>query len=62
MPRVTKESKPAAKPKTWSEAEKQQLAKLARGGMSAAKISAELGRYTGSVKRMATELGLILKK
>jgi transposase-like protein len=51
-----------AKPKTWTEAEKRRLAKLVRNGVRAAQISTELDRYTGSVKRMAREMGLILKK
>ena len=50
------------KPKTWTDAEKRQLATLAKRGAGVSKISAELGRYTKSVKLMAREMGLLLKK
>jgi hypothetical protein len=50
------------KPKTWTEAEKRQLLKLVRDGARTPEISAKLGRYAGSVKRMATAMGLLLKK
>ena len=51
-----------AKPKNWSEAEKLRLKQLLRRGIGASQIAAELARYTGSVKRMAREMGLIPKK
>jgi hypothetical protein len=54
-------SKPR-KPKTWTDTEKRQLAKLAKRGAGVSKISAELGRYARSVKLMAREMGLLLKK
>ena len=50
------------KSKEWTAAERQKLAKLAKRGASASKIAAELGRYAGSVKRMALSLGVLLKK
>jgi len=50
------------KPKTWTDSEKRQLAKLAKRGVGVSKISNELGRYTKSVKLMAREMGLLLKK
>jgi hypothetical protein len=40
----------------------QTLSKMAKRGARASKIAAELGRYAGSVKRMARSLGLLLKK
>ena len=54
--------KPPAKPKIWTEAEQQQLAKLVRDGARTPEIAAKLGRYAGSVKQMARAMGLILKK
>jgi transposase-like protein len=50
------------KPKTWTDSEKRQLAKLAKRGAGVSKISTELGRYARSVKLMAREMGLMLKK
>ena len=50
------------KPKTWTDAEKRTLAALAKKGAGVSKISNELGRYTRSVKLMAREMGLLLKK
>jgi hypothetical protein len=50
------------KPKYWTEAEKQQLVKLVRDGTRTPQISIKLGRYAGSVKRMARAMGLLLKK
>lgn len=55
-------AKSPKKPKTRSEAEKQGLVRLVRDGVQAPKISVELGRYTGSIKRMAREMRLVLKK
>jgi transposase-like protein len=50
------------KPKSWTEAEKRQLVKLVRDGNRTAQISAKLGRYAGSVNRMARAMGLLPKK
>jgi IS30 family transposase len=50
------------KPKEWTAAEKRMLSKLAKQGASSSKIAAELGRYAGSVKRMARSAGVLLKK
>jgi len=50
------------KPKQWAKEETQRLVRLARQGVGAGRIAAELGRYAGSVRRMARELGLLLKK
>jgi len=50
------------KPKQWSDSEIQRLLKLVRAGAGASKIAAELGRYAGSVRRMARSKGILLKK
>ena len=50
------------KPKQWADHEVRQLSKLARAGVGATKIAAELGRYAGSVRRMARTMGILLKK
>jgi transposase-like protein len=50
------------KPKIWTEAEKHKLAALAKRGAGVSKISAELGRYARSIRLMAREMGLLLKK
>jgi transposase-like protein len=50
------------KSKVWSEAEKQQLVKMARQGATAWQVAAKLGRYAGSVRRMAKAMRLILSK
>ncbi|MGY8661305.1 hypothetical protein Q3C01_02900 [Bradyrhizobium sp. UFLA05-109] len=50
------------KPKQWTELEVRQLVKLARRGVGASKIAAELGRHAGSVRRMARTVGILLKK
>jgi len=50
------------KPKQWSDGEIQRLLKLVRAGAGASKIAAELGRYAGSVRRMARSKGILLKK
>lgn len=50
------------KPKEWTGAEMRKLIKMANQGERASKIAAELGRYAGSVKRMARSIGLLLKK
>jgi hypothetical protein len=51
-----------SKPKEWDEQEVRRLVKLARKGIGASKIAAELGRYAGSVRRMARTIGILLKK
>jgi hypothetical protein len=51
-----------SKPKIWTEAEKQQLAKLVRRGARAPEIIVALGRHAGSVRKMAREMKLLLKK
>jgi hypothetical protein len=50
------------KPKEWTSSEMRKLFKMAKQGARASKIAAELGRYAGSVKRMARSVGLLLKK
>jgi IS30 family transposase len=50
------------KPKQWTEQEIRRLVALARRGVGASKIAAELGRHAGSVRRMARAKGLLLKK
>lgn len=52
----------SSKPKIWTETEKRQLVKLVREKARTPEISARLGRYTASVKRMAKEMGLLLVK
>ena len=51
----------SSKPKQWTETERKRLAAMARR-RGASEIAAVLGRHTGSVKRMAREMGLLLKK
>ena len=51
-----------AKPRDWSDAEKRQLVKLVRDGMNTRAIAAALGRRAGSVRMMAREMKLILRK
>jgi len=50
------------KPKEWTVAEKQALIRLVRNGAGTSEISAKLGRHAASVKRMAREMNLLLKK
>ncbi|MDA9410586.1 hypothetical protein XH80_28700 [Bradyrhizobium sp. CCBAU 45384] len=50
------------KPKQWAEQEIQRLVRLARQGVGASRIAAELGRHAGSVRRMARSVGILLKK
>lgn len=52
----------APKPKQWAEHELGRLVRLARQGVGASKIAAELGRHAGSVRRMARTMGILLKK
>jgi len=50
------------KPKEWTEVEKQALVRLVRDGAGVPEIKAKLKRHAGSVKRMALEMNLVLKK
>jgi hypothetical protein len=54
--------KRTAEPKDWSDSEKRQLAKLVREGVSGRNISAALGLRIASVKKMAGEMRLVLRK
>ena len=54
--------KPTPKPKDWSDSEKRLLVELVRKGLSPRAISIEIGRHVGSVKRMAQEMRLVLKR
>jgi len=49
-------------PQQWTEAEVRRLRMLAKRKVSADNIAKSLGRYVGSVKIKARELGLILSK
>jgi hypothetical protein len=51
-----------SKPKAWSESEKRQLALFVRKGSSAQEISAALNRRAGSIKKMAQEMKLVVRK
>jgi hypothetical protein len=50
------------KPKEWTDVEKQALVRLVRDGAGVQEIKAKLKRHAGSVKRMAREMNLVLKK
>lgn len=50
------------KPKQWAGQEVRRLVTLARQGVGASKIAAELGRHAGSVRRIARTKGILLKK
>ena len=50
------------KPKEWSEQEVQLLIKLAGERAHISQIAKELGRYVSSVKRIASSLGILLRK
>ena len=54
--------KRTAKPRDWSDAEKRQLVKLVRDGIGTRAIAAALGRRANSVRMMAREMKLILRK
>jgi len=54
--------KRTTKPKDWSDSDKRLLTELARKGVSPRDISIEIGRHIGSVRRMAREMRLVLKK
>jgi hypothetical protein len=51
-----------ARPRQWTEAEVNRLKGLAKRKVSSDKIAKLLGRYIGSVKIKARELGLILSR
>ncbi len=51
-----------ARPKQWSAEEKQRLARLAKRGASAFEASAALGRHIASIRKMAREMKLVLRK
>jgi hypothetical protein len=51
-----------SKPKEWSDLERKKLSAMIRRRYGAAEIAAALRRHVGSVKRMAREMGLLLKK
>ena len=55
-------AKPKALPKQWSTAEKRRLARLAKQGADAFEASEALGRYVASVREMAREMRLVLRK
>lgn len=50
------------KPKEWSEQEVQLLIKRANEHAPISEIAKELGRYVSSVKRVAGNLGILLRK
>jgi len=50
------------KPKDWTNSEKLELARLAREGIDAREIAVTLGRHIASVRKMAREMKLVLKK
>ena len=50
------------RPQQWTEAEVHRLRMLAKRKVSADNIAKSLGRYVGSVKIKARELGLILSR
>jgi hypothetical protein len=54
--------KHAARPKHWTDAEKQRLARLAKRGADASKISAALSRHISSVRKMAWEMKFVFRK
>ncbi|MCK1741260.1 hypothetical protein IVA80_10365 [Bradyrhizobium sp. 139] len=49
------------KPKQWTEDEVQTLIKMINAASTAIEIAAELGRYIASVKRVAGDMGLLLR-
>jgi hypothetical protein len=51
-----------ARPRQWTDAEVNRLKGLAKRKVSSDKIAKSLGRYIGSVKIKARELGLILSR
>jgi hypothetical protein len=55
-------TKHTARPKEWTDSEKQRLAILVRRGADASEISRDLGRHAASVRQMAREMKLVLRK
>ena len=55
-------AKPKAPPKQWSTAEIGRLARLAKKGADAFEASEILGRHVASVRKMAREMKLVLRK
>ena len=49
------------KPKQWTKGELQTLIKMINGGSTAGEIATELGRYIASVKRVARDMGFLLR-
>lgn len=52
----------SSKPKEWTDLERRKLSAMIRLRFVASEIAAALRRHTGSVRRMAREMGLTLKK
>lgn len=52
----------ALKTRTWTDDELCVLRAMVSDGASSADIAKELGRYVASIKRMASKLGLLLKR
>jgi hypothetical protein len=50
------------KPKEWTQAEVQLLVHMAKEGASTSEIASALERYTASIKRVARDMGHLLKK
>ncbi|MGY4502075.1 hypothetical protein ACVWYH_006032 [Bradyrhizobium sp. GM24.11] len=48
-------------PKQWTEHEVQTLIKIINAGSTAVEIATELGRYIASAKRVAGDMGLLLR-
>ncbi|MGY4509042.1 hypothetical protein ACVIN2_002496 [Bradyrhizobium sp. USDA 3650] len=49
------------KPKQWTKGEVQMLIKMVNVGSTAGEIATELGRYIASVKRVARDMGFLLR-
>jgi len=50
------------KPREWTEDEVQMLIKLSKEGVRSAEIASRLERYLASVRRVAGNMGLLLKQ
>jgi len=50
------------KPKEWTDHEKRALVRLVREGAALPEIRAKLKRHTASLRRMAREMNLVLKR
>jgi IS30 family transposase len=59
---IMKRTKTIDRPREWTDQERQQLQRLATRGVSVSKIAVALGRHTTSVRRMAREMGLTLRR